>query len=815
VIKKKIKNYKHRGKRKNIPEVGLVSSVTDKTFEKKKYKFDPFLDPQLNWSGKLEKNELNIDTVSLHVHERIDPKTLIDKLKSKEKDVESVQLNFFDNPSFDKPLNKALQFYKHEEDWSNRLIAGDSLLVMNSLLEKEGMAGKIQTVFMDPPYGINFQSNFQPFTDSRDVKNNDDESISHEPEMIKAFRDTWELGIHSYLSHLRDRILLCKELLAESGSMFLQINDKNLHHAQEVMEEIFGKENYFGIICFQKTASPLASENSMPSKLDFLLWYAKDINKIKYHKLFNKRKNDINAGYDNIELKDGTRRKLTNEEKNDEKILPNGKLFKTVDLFKSGPGSKFDIEVEGKIYNSGRRWWGQRKEDIQKLVDLKRVVPRGDSLTFIRYLDDFPYKQLENLWDGLGGARDKVYVVQTNEEIVKRCILMTSDVGDIILDPTCGGGTSAVASERLGRKWINCDSSRVALNLARKRIMTEVYDFYKLQNPEEGISGGIKYKEVERLTPSLIAQNHSGKKETIYLEPEIDRKFKRVSGPFTVEAVPSVRVKELNISNNNIISEQEYENYINEISSTGILTILGKKINFINIEKTKGYKFIHAYGQIEYENSNKEAFLSFGPNYGPLEQTQVENAVYELRENKNNNCLLIFCAFHFDPEASKDIDNLSEKNIKFLKAQMSVDMLTEDLRKKKSSNQSYWLIGQPDIEVNKNKDIFTVKINGFDYYNPTSKGKIISRSVDNIALWMLDTNYDERSICPDQFYFPIQDNNDWTKLKNSLKSEIDLDKIRFFQGTISESFTIGSNRRIAVKIVDNRGIESLVVKELL
>jgi len=813
---KQIKTYKHKGKRKNIPEVGLVTSTTDKATDKKKYLFDPFLDPQLEWTGKKERDQITVDTVSLHVHEKIDSKTLIDKIKLKEeeKKTKNIQLNFFDSPEFEKPLNKALQFYQHDLNWSNRLIAGDSLLVMNSLLEKEGMNNKIQTIYMDPPYGINFKSNFQPFTNKKDVKDNNDDSIPHEPEMIKAFRDTWELNIHSYLSHLRDRILLSRELLNETGSMFLQINDKNLHHAQEVMEEVFGKENYFGIICFQKVASPLAAENSMPSKLDFLLWYAKDINKIKYHKLFYKRKSDIDVGYNNIELENGERRKLTEEEINGKRKIPKGKLFKPIDLFKSGPGSKYEIEVDGKVYDSGKKWWGQKKEDIQKLVNLKRVVPYGNSLTFIRYLDDFPYKQLENLWDGLSGARNKVYVVQTNEEVIRRCILMSSDVGDIIFDPTCGGGTTAVASERFGRKWISCDTSRVALNLSRKRLMTEIYDFYKFQNPEEGLAGGLKYKEVERHTPSTIVKEYTGKKETIYLEPEIDTSLKRVTGPFTIEAVPSIRVKSFENSEDQIDNEREIENYINEISSTGIQTLKGKKMSFINIEKTKGFKFIHAVGQIKEGENHQKVYLSFGPSYAPLEQTQVENAVFELRENSKEDCLLIFCSFHFDPEASKDIDNLIHKKIKFLKSQMSVDLLTDDLRKKRSSNQSFWLIGQPDIEIIKKNTYYTVKVNGFDYYNPLSKGEIISRGSSNIALWMLDTNYDERSICPDQFFFPIEDKNDWTKLKKSLKNEIDIEKIKFFQGTTSEPFTAGTNKKIAVKIVDNRGIESLVVKEL-
>ena len=816
--KKDIKKYKQTGKRKNIPEVGLVTSSTDRIEGKTKYVFDPYLDPQLQWSGKVEKSELEIDTVSLHVHERIDPKSLIEKLKLKsESEVPQnsgqLELNFFDNPGFEKSLNKALQFYEHEQDWSNRLIAGDSLLVMNSLLQKEGMAGKVQTIFMDPPYGINYRSNFQPFTNKKDHKDGADDSIPHEPEMIRAFRDTWELGIHSYLTHIRDRALLCKELISETGSMFFQINDTNLHHAKEILDEIFGSNNFFGMICFQKVASPLAAENSLPSKLDFILWYAKDISKVKYHKLYIRRPNDIGVGYNNIELEDGSRRKLTQKEKVGLEPMPKGKLFKPIDLFKSGPGSKYEIEVEGKVYDSGKKWWGQTKEDIQKLVNLKRVVPYGNSLTFIRYLEDFPYKQLDHLWDGLSGARDKVYVVQTNEEVIKRCILMTSNAGEIVFDPTCGGGTSAIAAERLGRKWITCDTSRVALNLARKRIMTEVYDYYKLQNPDEGLSGGLIYKEVERLTPSLIAKGHSGKKETIYLEPQKDSSIKRVTGPFTVEAVPSVRVRNISVNSSDCL-EQDIEDYINKISSTRIQTHQGKKIKFINIEKTKGFHHIHAIGQIEEENTHKNAYVCFGPDYAPMEQTQIENAVFELRELLDEECVLIFCAFHFDPEASKDIDHLSHEKITFLKSQMSVDLLTEDLRKKRSSNQSFWLIGQPDVEINKEGKQYKVEIRGFDYYNP-SKGQIESKGIDGIALWMIDTNYDERSVCPDQFFFPIEDKNDWTKLKRTLKEEIDIDKIDFYRGSVSEPFDAGNHKKIAVKIVDNRGIESLIVKELL
>ena len=547
--------------------------------------------------------------------------------------------------------------------------------------------------------------------------------------------------------------------------------------------------------------------------MDFIIWYAKDKSKIKYHKLFFKRANDIEAGYSKIQLPDGEIRNLTKEEKSGQKSIPNNsRLLKYENLFKSGPGSKYDVEIDGKTFNSGNRWWGQKKEDILKLYEMGRIAVSGKSLSFVKYLDDFPYKPMDNLWDKLGGARNKVYVVQTNEEVIKRCILMSSNAGEIVFDPTCGGGTSAVASERLGRKWITCDTSRVALNLARKRIMTEVYDYYKLQNPEEGLSGGLKYKEVDRLTPSLIAKGHSGKKETIYLEPVKDSSLKRVSGPFTVEAVPSVRVKNISDKSSDHL-EQDMENYINEISSTGIQTLQGKKINFINIEKTNGFQHIHARGQIEEGNSHKNAYVCFGPDYAPMEQTQIELAVFELREISDEDCVLVFCAFHFDPEASKDIDNLSHEKIIFMKSQMSVDLLTEDLRKKRSSNQSFWLIGQPDIEIIQVGAKYKVEIKGFDYYNP-SKGQIESKGIEGIALWMLDTNYDERSVCPDQFFFPIEDKNDWTKLKRSLKEEVDVEKINFYQGSISELFDAGDHKKIAVKIVDNRGIESLIVREL-
>ena len=282
--------------------------------------------------------------------------------------------------------------------------------------------------------------------------------------------------------------------------MFLQISDKNLNYCIQIMEEIFGKENFFGIIAFTKAPGNFPSNKEISSRIDYLVWFAKNKSKMKYNPLFVKRKNDIDAGFSKIMLPDGTIRPLTSDEKNGKKNIPEGRLFRDQNsLIKRGPGAKYEVELNGEIFDSGNGWWGYPKETLEKLIKLGRVKKMGNTLRYLKFLDDFPYKPLDSLWDDLGAAKDKVYVVQTNEEVIKRCILMTSSSGDIVFDPTCGAGTTAIAAERLGRKWITCDTSRVALNLSRKRLMTEVYDFYKLKIPEEGLSGGLQYKEVEKL----------------------------------------------------------------------------------------------------------------------------------------------------------------------------------------------------------------------------------------------------------------------------------------------------------------------------
>jgi len=812
-----VKTYDHKGeKRKNIPPVGLVSSATDKLDGKAKYAHDPHIDPFLSWAGKKEGTEFEVQNVSLHIHERIDPKRIIKSFLKK--DTGPKQISLFDQPDNEPPLNKAIDFYKHEQDWTNRLIAGDSLLVMNSLLNKEGMAGKVQMIYIDPPYGIKYNSNFQPFVNKKDVKERD-EDIPAEPEMIQAFRDTWELGIHSYLTSLRDRLLLAKELLNEKGSCFVQINEENVHHVREIMEEVFGKDNFLTMISY-KTKGVLGS-NDLAHLYDVIIWYAKDKKQMKFRELFLEKGEESKKNYPYI---------IVN--KKIEKATEDTPLENRIalgDLNSSGltPSCVYDYEFNGKIYKSRtNKSWKTNFEGMKKLEKLERITARGNSLYFITYYKDFPASRLTNMWLDTAAASGKSYVVETQDKVIERCLLMTTDPGDLIFDPTCGGGTSAFVAENCGRRWITCDTSRVAITLAKQRLMTASFDYYELAHKEEGIRSGLVYKEIPHISVGTFTKESDIKTESLYDMPKIEKNKVRVTGPFTVEAVPSLRVKpfdgkELKIEGTGRELAQTGETgnqtlYRDELKSTGIRTTGNKIISFSHIEPMLATKFLHAKGEIlEKNGETKKAYISFGPDFGPLEQRQVEEAIKEAREMKEKPDFIIFAAFHFDPEAAKDIDQIELSNIQILKAQMSVDLLTADLRKKRSSSQSYWLIGQPDVEVIKQKDGgYKVRVNGFDYYNPIT-GEIESKSNNHIAMWFLDTDYDERSLLPDQVFFPMKDNKkDWTKLAKSLNGEVDEELIEAFCDIESLPFKSGEEKKIAVKIIDNRGIESFVIKNL-
>ena len=824
--KRKVENYTHDNQeRLNNPPVGLVTPDTDRDEGGKAYSYDPHLDPQLQWAGKAEHTSFDVPTVSLHVHERIDPRSIIDAVKRRNGNGE--QFSLFEDPTENRPIREAIEFYKHKHNWTNRLIAGDSLLVMNSLLEKEGMGGHVQMVYVDPPYGIRYGSNFQPFVDKRDVKDGKDEDLSQEPEMIRAFRDTWELGIHSYLTYLRDRLLLARELLHESGSCFVQISDDNVHHVRELMDEVFGSNNFSTLIVFTKAAGGLQAANRVGVTTDFIVWYFKDKSKAKYRRIFEQKLDAVGSGYTQLEMPDGTRRAMTREEKTGLRALPDGaRPYMTVLMSKPGPGSKYEVEYEGKKYDSGNRWWGTTPEGMQNVIDAGRVVASGQSIRFLTYLDDFPYRALTNLWPGFGGAANPVYVVQTNPEIVKRCMLLTTDPGDLVFDPTCGSGTTAFVAEEWGRRWVTCDTSRVAVSLAKQRIMTASYQYYRLAHETEGVDSGFVYKAVPHVTFKSFANKESPLEEVLLNAPVVERAKTRVTGPFTIEAVPAPAVKSLDEieSTEDLPADdsvgrtgetQRQGDWRDELFKTGIRGKGGQRVEFSRVEPLAGTRWLHADAETK-EDAPQRVVVSFGPEHAPMEQRQVALAIEEAQQLVPKPKIIVFAAFQFDPEASKDIDETNWPGVTLLKAQMNADLLTEDLKKKRASNESFWLIGQPDVEVEQitsgeDTGKYRVSVHGFDYYN-TKTGTIDSGTDDKIAMWMLDPDYDGRSLFPRQVFFPMSGAKDgWSKLAKNLKAAIDDELVEAYRGTVSLPFESGEHKRAAVKIIDNRGIESLKI----
>ena len=559
-------SYRHADRRKNNPEVGLVNEASDPEQAKTPWAYDPHLDPALQfdsaragaekliddalagddpaamrhalealrrmsapylqWTGKAERTSFEVDTVSLHVHERIDAMSILSAVSKRQKSGKSttapLQIGLFEAPFESMPLRAAVDFYKHDRGWANRLVAGDSLLVMNSLLHKEGMAGQVQMIYIDPPYGIKYGSNFQPFTNKRDVKDRSDADLTQEPEMIKAFRDTWELGIHSYLTYLRDRLLLAKDLLSETGSVFVQISDENEHLVRNLLDELVGPQNYIATVKFRKSTATTSA--LLPTTSDLIVWYAKNKKEVKYRQLFWEKSNEL-ASYNLAEDRSvGKSRKLTKAEIQDWSSLEGWSIFSAQNLRSQGVrlNTTGSFEHQGASHYSGNNHnWKTHMEGLQRLSRTNRLATSGGLPNYKRYVEDFPVYPITDEWEdtaiaGFSG-QDKVYVVQTAERVVERCMLMTTDPGDLVLDPTCGSGTTAYVAEKWGRRWITCDTSRVAVTLAKQRLMTASFDYFALRYPNEGLKGGFIYKTVPHVTLKSIANN-----------PEIDAIYERL-----------------------------------------------------------------------------------------------------------------------------------------------------------------------------------------------------------------------------------------------------------------------------------------------
>ena len=510
---KTVETLRHQdASRKNIPtaEYQAVMAEDDRNPIRVAYeRRNRDLDPQLVWRGKDEQNwsDLVVQAPPLFIQEKVQPKVLIDDLRQRSKETgdgeANLQTDLFADFNGLPSADAQTEFYQHDANWSNRMILGDSLQVMASLAEREGLRGKVQCIYIDPPYGIKFNSNFQWSTTSRDVKDGNAGHITREPEQVKAFRDTWRDGIHSYLTYLRDRLTVARDLLADSGSVFVQIGDENVHRVRALMDEVFGDENFVSQISY-KTKKMALGTSYLGTVNDYIIWYAKSRDSMKFRRLFLERDASSDSSqYQLVSYPDGFTRRLKSKEKSGEKpIDKNARLLRTLDLHSSGltPSCVFDFELNSETCSPSRsKSWKTNQSGIEHLIKASRLVKFGRSPEYKLFYDDYPVQNLMNVWEDTQGASDKRYVVETSVKPIQRCILMATDPGDLVLDPTCGSGTTAYVAEQWGRRWITIDTSRVALALARARIMGARYPYYLLADSRDG---QIKEAELARKAPS-------------------------------------------------------------------------------------------------------------------------------------------------------------------------------------------------------------------------------------------------------------------------------------------------------------------------
>ena len=866
---KKIESIRHQDTRKNIPTEELRDFVADEESapETMLYPRDPSLDPQLVWKGKDEQDreDLTVPVVPIYIQEKIHPQAIIDALPRIEKTDEQPDL-FADFNGGPVEFEQKVDFYHHEQNWTNRMILGDSLLVMTSLAEKEGLKGKVQTIYLDPPYGIKFGSNWQVSTRKRDVKDGKAEDATRQPEQVRAFRDTWKLGIHSYLAYLRDRLVVSRDLLTESGSVFVQIGDDNVHLVRCVLDEVFGSENFVCLITSAKTTSTTGA--FLAGTADFVLWYCKDKERAKYRPLFFDKALGLMgaSGYTHAELSDGSRRILTNEERSGEAPLPSDvRAFGVGDLtsqrVREARTGYYEVRIKGRSFFPNTGEWKTNREGMARLVAAQRVAIGGRGLGYVRYIDDFPAFPISNIWSDTVGQNQfggpKQYVVQTALKLVQRCILMTTDPGDLVFDPTCGSGTTAYVAEQWGRRWITCDTSRVALALARTRLMAAKYPYYHLADSPEGIKKeteltgkippehktegdirkGFVYKRVPHVTLKSIANNLEIKEgmsreqidaaiarhadtETLYDQPYPDNKRVRVCGPFSVESLSPHRV--LSTADENMdgtVTEQEARKQqdfatmiLDNLKKAGVQnTRKGERLNFERLDPYAG-TWLHATGEYtEVDGKVRRVAVTIGPEHGTVGPQQVKEAAKEAVQGVGFD-MLVVCGFAFDPHVAEEVKRYGKLTV--LPTKMNPDLtMGDELLKKTGAGNLFMVFGEPDVDITKQQNgQIVVEIKGVDVYDPTT-GQIRSDSTDDIACWFIDTDYNGESFFVRHAYFTGAD-EPYQKLKRVLRAEIDEAAWSSLYSTTSRPFDNPDSGKVAVKVINHYGDEVLKVFEI-
>lgn len=894
-----VDRIKHGNKRANLPTADAHEFVTPEIEEPRTllYPRDTSLDPQLVWKGKDEQDsrDLKVDAPPIFIQEKIDPRVLVENLRqtatADQLEPELTMFDVFDGlDEYD-----AVDFYRHSANWSNRMILGDSLQVMGSLAERENLRGKVQTIYIDPPYGIKFGSNFQSSARNRTVKDGKIQHITRDVEMIKAFRDTWEHGINSYLAYLRDRLVAAHDLLTESGSVFVQISEENLHMVRGLLDEVFGRENYYSTIVAQKTtgAGSPGELRSIPSVVDYVLWYAKDKERVKYRALWKEKKAGQEGGslYTSVRLADGTTRPLSKDEKNGAPVPEGARIF-GVDNLTSSSGvdkTRYPVTINGRTYQPHPSVWKTSEEGMKRLILAGRVhAGSGKNLGYIRYLDDFPAYPLVNVWTDTVGQNqfggDKIYVVQTANKIIERCLLMSTDPGDLVLDPTCGSGTTATVAEHFGRRWITVDTSRVAIALARQRLMAAKYPYYLLSDSDTGrrkelelsahsipttpatndIRHGFVYERIPHVMLRSIANNpdliegmsqaaidkaiaRHADQELLYDRPYEDKKKVRVAGPFTVESLSPHRSSSFDSSDpataeasssrryeigDEVTNDESFEQMIfANLSAAGIQN--GRKSERMKLETPETYpgQFIQAVATqvVDDDSDPLKVGLAIGPQYGTVSPRFVKDAAREALAASDVDVLAVM-AFAFDPAASGvktadgggDLENTDDfaevaasrnlGRLPVLFVRMNPDLLMGDELKKTGAGNMFMVFGEPDIEVRRDGDELIVDLLGVDVYDPNS-GKVRSNDTSQIALWMIDTDYNAESFFVRHCYF-TGGNKPYKQLQRALKADIDAEAWESLYSTTSRPFPVPGTGRIAVKVINDYGDEVMKVFEV-
>ena len=921
-----VETLKHaEAKRKNIPtaEFESVMQAEDKSPVRVAYeRRNKDLDPQLVWRGKDEQDwsDLVVQAPPLYIQEKMHPKVLIDDLMRETQERAAQKSSALPDlfADFNGLPNRAAQteFYKHDAHWSNRMILGDSLA------EREGLRGQVQCIYLDPPYGIKFNSNFQWSTTTRDVRDGNKDHITREPEQVRAFRDTWRDGIHSYLTYLRDRLTVARDLLAETGAIFVQIGDENVHRVRVLLDEVFGDENCVGQISVKKTSG--ATSENLPGTTDFILFYAKDRSRLKYRQAYLRRQlgEEGDSTYTYFQDAAGVRRRLRASEVSSVASSDDADQIYRLQTMTSqslgrakgeGAASWFPVTVNGKTFRpSMSSRWKTNEQGMSRLAAASRLELSGSSISYVRFHGDFPVFPVTDLWVDTqsGSAMDKTYVVQTSQKIVERCLLLTTDPGDLVLDPTCGSGTTAYVAEQWGRRWITIDTSRVALALARARIMGARYPYYLLADSRAGqikegevtrtppkdiathgdIRHGFVYERVPHITLKSIANNaeidviwdkwqakleplrrelNAALKakweeweipraaedkwpakakelhkswweariarqkeidasiaakadfEYLYDRPYADSSRIRVAGPFTVESLSPHRTLAVDEKGGLVdlaaAKSKEYDPdgapvrdfaqmVLENLKAAGVQQAhKADRISFTSLTGWPG-EYICAEGRFQEGETERRAAIFIGPEFGTVSKPDLTAAVREAGDAGFD--LVIACAFNYDAHSS-EFEKLGR--VRVLKARMNPELHMADELKATGGGNLFVVFGEPDIRILKAEGgEIQVKIEGVDVFHPQT-GEIESGGPESIALWFLDTDYNEESFFVRHAYFLGAASDPYKALKTTLKAEIDQEAWESLYSDTSRPFPKPKSGRIAVKVINHLGDEVMKV----